>query len=336
MARNRTAPSAPQAIVGVFAAIGLLVLATMVALDRFQSTPSSSSAGATGLAVEAPAAGDAAGQGAATPADPAATTVPADGVAGQELDETSEDSTPCLMEHGALRPGASGPDVLCLQEALKATGALAADPTGTYDGPTEAAVRRVQEQRNLFVDGVAGRETGKALGIWPAEESKVVRTPAPAADAKDLMGYPLSSVASAGDAAPQLPASSGAGRRLVYDRAGQRVWAVAKDGAIIRSWLVSGSMYGNEQPGTHKVYSRSPVSTAWNGKAYLPKMVRWLKTQRGALGFHAIPIKVSDRSVYQSEAELGTRLSGGCQRQANLDAAFLWDFAQVGTPVVVV
>jgi lipoprotein-anchoring transpeptidase ErfK/SrfK len=39
--------------------------------------------------------------------------------------------------------------------------------------------------------------------------------------------------------------------------------------------------------------------------------------------------------VYQTEEELGTRLSGGCQRQAKLDADFLWDFATIGTPVVV-
>ena len=36
-----------------------------------------------------------------------------------------------------------------------------------------------------------------------------------------------------------------------------------------------------------------------------------------------------------TEAELGTRLSGGCQRQANADARFMWNFAPVGTPVVV-
>jgi lipoprotein-anchoring transpeptidase ErfK/SrfK len=49
-----------------------------------------------------------------------------------------------------------------------------------------------------------------------------------------------------------------------------------------------------------------------------------------------LPIHVEDNSPYQTDAELGQRLSGGCQRQANLDADFTWDFAQVGTPVVVI
>jgi hypothetical protein len=64
-------------------------------------------------------------------------------------------------------------------------------------------------------------------------------------------------------------------------------------------------------------------------------MVRWLKTQRGAIGFHGIPIHVEDGSPYMTEDELGQRLSGGCQRQANRDADFTWAFADVGTTVVV-
>lgn len=163
-----------------------------------------------------------------------------------------------------------------------------------------------------------------------------MRTPPPPAGATDTMGYPLSSVATSGPDAPPLPANSGSGRRVVYERAGQRVWAVDANDQVIRSWLVSGSKYSNEMPGVHTVYSRSDVSTAWNGKAWLPKMIRYQETRIGHIGFHAIPLHVADNSPYQTEAELGTRLSGGCQRQANADAAFLWDFAQVGTTVVVI
>ena len=175
-----------------------------------------------------------------------------------------------------------------------------------------------------------------SVGVWPDEQQLVVRTPPPPPGAVDLMGFELSSVATAGADAPPLPPDSGAGRRVVYERAGQRVWAVDDDGQIIRSWLVSGSKYGNEQPGFHEVYSRSEMSSAWNFQANLPLMIRYQETDIGHIGFHAIPLHVSDGSPYQTEAELGTRLSGGCQRQANPDAAFLWNFAQVGTTVVVI
>jgi hypothetical protein len=243
---------------------------------------------------------------------------------------------PCTLRARSLGGGDSGDDVICLQRSLIEAGYMSGLPSGVYDNATAVAVEKLQTERNLFVDGLTGRETALSLGIWPDEMSLVVRTPPPAPGAVDLLGYPLSSVATSGPDAPPLPPNSGTGRRLVFERAGQRVWAIDENNVVIRSWLVSGSKYNNETPGTHKVYSRSDVSTAWNGKAYLYKMVRWLKTDIGAIGFHALPIHVEDNTPYQTEAELGQRLSGGCQRQANLDADFTWDFAQVGTPVVVI
>lgn len=241
----------------------------------------------------------------------------------------------CTIGALSLRVGASGDGVRCLQQALADAGHFTAAVDGEFGQSTYAAVEAHQVAEDLFVDGVVGRETAISLDIWPDEESLITRTPKPPPGATDLWGVELSPVASAGDDAPPLPENSGSGYRVVYDRAGQRVWAVDGDERIIRSWLVSGSTYSNELPGTHTVYSRSEVSTAWNGKAYLPLMIRWLKTERGNIGFHGIPTKVSDGSVYQTTDELGTRLSGGCQRQHNMDASFLWGFADVGTKVVV-
>jgi hypothetical protein len=241
----------------------------------------------------------------------------------------------CTIGARSLEVGVGGDGVECLQEAMVDAGLYDGPVTGEFDQATFDAVESFQIAEDLFVDGVVGRETAIALGIWPDEESLVVRTPEPEPGATDLWGVELSPVASAGDDAPPLPENSGSGYRVVYDRAGQRAWAVDENERIIRSWLVSGSTYSNELPGTHYVYSRSEVSTAWNGKAYLPLMIRWLKTQRGNIGFHGIPTKVSNGEAYQGTDELGTRLSGGCQRQHNTDAQFLWGFAEVGTKVVV-
>lgn len=241
----------------------------------------------------------------------------------------------CTIEALSLRIGASGDGVECLQNALADAGHFSGSSNGEFGQTTFDAVMKYQLAEDFFVDGVVGRETALGLEVWPDEESLVTRTPKPAEGATDLWGVKLSPVGTAGDDAPPLPENSGSGYRVVYDRAGQRVWAVDENERVIRSWLVSGSTYSNELPGNHQVYSRSEVSTAWNGKAYLPNMIRWLKTERGAIGFHGIPTKVSTGEVYQTSDELGTRLSGGCQRQHNLDASFLWGFAPVGTPVIV-
>ncbi|MGB0113657.1 MAG: L,D-transpeptidase family protein [Ilumatobacteraceae bacterium] len=241
----------------------------------------------------------------------------------------------CTIGALSIRLGSEGTGVTCLQEALAEQGYYSGTASGVFDDATLRATMQYQEDEGLFVDGIVGRESAIELGIWPDEASLVVHTPPPAPGAMDSMGYPLSVVASTGSDAPPLPEGSGSGRRVVYDRAGQRVWAVGEDGQIIRSWLVSGSKYMNEMPGTHTVYSRSEMSTAWNGQAWLPNMIRYQKTEIGHIGFHAIPLHVSDNSVYQTSDELGTRLSGGCQRQANEDADFMWAFADIGTTVVV-
>ncbi len=241
----------------------------------------------------------------------------------------------CTIGAISIRLSSKGDGVECLQSVLAAQGLYDGEIDGDFDDTTLRAVMSYQEAEGLFVDGVVGRESAIELAIWPDEESLVVHTPPPPEGAMDSMGYRLSPVASAGDDAPPLPDNSGDGRRVVYDRAGQRTWAVGDDGQIIRSWLVTGSKYSNEMPGTHTVYSRSEMSTAWNGKAWLPQMIRYQRTEIGHIGFHAIPLHVDDNSPYQTTDELGSRLSGGCQRQHNLDAAFMWAFADVGTTVVV-
>ena len=219
--------------------------------------------------------------------------------------EPSSTGVGCKMDKLSIRLGDSGSAVTCAQQALIATGYLSGSPSGQYDNATFSAVNKLQKEKDLFVDGFVGRETALALDVWPDEASLVVHTPPPADGAVDLLGYPLSFVATSGPDAPPLPANSGSGKRVVYDRAGQRVWAVDKNERVLRSWLVSGSKYSNEVPGTHEVYSRSEVSTAWNGKAFLPKMIRWYKTDIGNLGFHAIPRHVADGSRYEKDSGAG-------------------------------
>ena len=339
--------------VAVVAVLGAAVLGAVVTADT-SSTPDTLALTGADVqdvivdgATDAPA--DAATDPGAGGAIQAAALPDLEGELGQnELEPTAEPAAEvaadveseradggCTIGALSIRLGATGAGVTCLQEALASEGFYTATPTGTFDDATLRAAMQYQEANGLFVDGVVGRESAIELDIWPDEESLVVHTPPPPAGAMDSMGYPLSKVASTGSNAPPLPANSGSGRRVVYDRAGQRVWAVSSDGAIIRSWLVSGSKYMNEMPGVHEVYSRSDMSTAWNGKAWLPQMIRYQQTDIGHIGFHAIPLHVSDNSPYQTWEELGKRLSGGCQRQANEDANFLWEFAPVGTTVVV-
>ncbi|HET9443805.1 MAG TPA: L,D-transpeptidase [Acidimicrobiales bacterium] len=139
-------------------------------------------------------------------------------------------------------------------------------------------------------------------------------------------------VAEAPPAGPPVPEGSGSGRRVVYSNGAQRIWLVEADGSVTRTYLVSGRR-NFPRPGTYSVFSRSPVSRS--GSLRLEYMVRWYQSRRLAVGFHAIPTTRSGRPI-QTEAELGRFASRGCVRQSVADAAFLWDWAQIGTPVIAV
>jgi len=131
--------------------------------------------------------------------------------------------------------------------------------------------------------------------------------------------------------APAVPTQSGTGRRIVYCNKCQRVWLVEADNSILRSYQVSGRQ-GVPQAGTYSVQSKSnPAGTASGMR--LDHMVRFAKGRSLWIGFHAIPVGPS--GPIQTLSQLGQPLSRGCIRQDPADAEALWEFAPVGTPVVV-
>ena len=251
--------------------------------------------------------------------------------------EVTITDTACTISEFEISLGDMGESVRCAQIALVAAGYSNVEITGVFDEQTDEATREFQTDFELYIDGIIGKVTATELGVWPGLEAFIVRTPAPAPGAVDLVGMPLSPVASAGSDAPELPkdAGQGTGKRVVYQRSSQRVWAIDEDEQIVRSYLVSGSRYRNEVPGWHKVYSRSESALGWDLQADLPYMIRYTQTERGHIGFHAIPSWRDSGEKLQTIEELGQRLSGGCTRQAPQDAEFLWSFADVGTRVLV-
>ena len=83
------------------------------------------------------------------------------------------DTVPVLSRYGS-----TGAEVRAIQQALKDRGLFKADITGYYGSITQTAVRKFQQQKGLQVDGIAGPQTLRALGISvgkipPATESNV-------------------------------------------------------------------------------------------------------------------------------------------------------------------
>jgi len=132
---------------------------------------------------------------------------------------------------------------------------------------------------------------------------------------------------------PVVPANSGNGRRIIYCVSCQHVWLVEADGFLTRDYPVSGRV-NTPAPGTYSVFSKSPLAWAGYGGITMEYMVRYTWGNTLALGFHSIP-KRPNGTFLQTEAELGQYRSSGCTRQRLEDAKFLYDWAPVGTTVVV-
>lgn len=134
---------------------------------------------------------------------------------------------------------------------------------------------------------------------------------------------------------PALPANSGEGKRIVFDMTAQRVWLVGPAGKVVRSYPVSGSKYHNLSAGSYTVSSKSRFATAYNSDETLNYMVRFAYGRTAPIGFHAIPV-LPDGTLAEPRSGLGRPASDGCIRQWITDARALWNFAPVGTRVVVV
>jgi lipoprotein-anchoring transpeptidase ErfK/SrfK len=131
-----------------------------------------------------------------------------------------------------------------------------------------------------------------------------------------------------------LPRSSGEGRRIVFSESSQRVWLVGDRDRVERTYLVSGSKFDNLNPGTYAVQSRSRHATAFDYSGRMEYFVRFTSGFTAPIGFHTVPVDNAGR-LEQSKEELGTPRSAGCIRQWRKDAMALWEFAPIGTKVVV-
>ena len=131
--------------------------------------------------------------------------------------------------------------------------------------------------------------------------------------------------------ATSTPSGSGAGKRIVYCVTCQRVWLIEANEAVSRTHRVSGRA-GVPRRGTYSVFSKS--ERASSGRVTMRYMVRFARGRTLAIGFHSIPRNRQGRPI-QSESKLGSYRSHGCVRQSDGDALALWNFAPVGTKVVV-
>ena len=132
-----------------------------------------------------------------------------------------------------------------------------------------------------------------------------------------------------------VPVRSGTGRRIVYANRQQRVWVINEQNEVIRTFLVSG-MPGQPGKGTFRVFSKSPTSFSPEFAGVTFRFMTRFAIGRngGNIGFHEIPVR--NNKPMQTVEELGAFKGSGCLRSSTQDAIFIYQWAKIGTKVVVV
>ncbi|MDQ4054906.1 MAG: L,D-transpeptidase [Actinomycetota bacterium] len=190
-----------------------------------------------------------------------------------------------------------------------------------------------------FVDSGSGgsdASAGEAAEAGPQSTVDPDADPNPESAAPDPPAGDLEPIDPADTASIDvaLPGDSGTGKRVVFSESRQRVWLVTEDEKVRRTYLVSGSVYDNLDPGTFQVYSRDKDAVGIDDSGTMKFFVRFTQGDSGAaIGFHDIPVNAG--LPVQTLQQLGTPLSHGCIRQKREDAIALWKFAPLGTTVVV-
>ncbi|MGE0141046.1 MAG: L,D-transpeptidase [Ilumatobacteraceae bacterium] len=152
-------------------------------------------------------------------------------------------------------------------------------------------------------------------------------------------GQPLAAIGGAPDSnvappSPEMPGCPATGRAAVGDKAAQRFW-LCQDGYPITDALpmtTGGIAYFLPPVGTYKVFAKLPTNTGIHGER-LYRFVAFYTTSRGnRIAFHEV---VNQRP--ETVGDLNMRgASSGCFRLRRDDSIRVWDFLQIGDPVVII
>ncbi|WP_199547379.1 hypothetical protein [Streptomyces sp. N35] len=123
-----------------------------------------------------------------------------------------------------------------------------------------------------------------------------------------------------------LPTLSGQGQRVVYSLGSDRVWLVGEGDKVEHTFKVSPSTV-DPLPGEYAVTTRSGSITGSDGTP-IEHVVRFATNDGVTIGFSA----AKDGSTPEPDP---SRKTGGI-RESRADGLAMWEFATVGTSVIVV
>ncbi len=212
-----------------------------------------------------------------------------------------------------LKSGASGAEVKCLESQLVAAGFTTTVDT-TFDTATDTAVKAYQAAKSLEADGIVGRVTAQAMGIWAG---------------------PLGPLPATNDDCPST--SHGA----IIDRANQR-GALCADGTITYQFPITTAL-SQPDPGTYPVYAKD-LNASSNFGGHYSTMTHFVAFTKGKykgarIAFHSVPT-LPNGDYVQTLDSVGTEAmhgqSSGCIRVLPDDSVKIWDWLGIDDEVRVI
>jgi LysM repeat protein len=133
--------------------------------------------------------------------------------------------------------------------------------------------------------------------------------------------------------ATPAPASTGGAKRIVVDLSEQHLYAYQGE-TLIYSFVASTGMAGSRtSPGTFSVLNKLPNAYASTWDLQMPYWLGIYWSGNLQNGIHALPILSNGQQLWAGY--LGTPISYGCIVLGTYEASLLYQWADVGTPVVI-
>lgn len=137
-----------------------------------------------------------------------------------------------------------------------------------------------------------------------------------------------------GGSSPAAPAPTGGAKRIVVDLSEQRMY-VYQGGQLLWKWVVSTGRPGQDTAvGHYSVLNKIPNAYAYTWSLQMPYWlgIYWAGSLQN--GIHALPIQANGQRLWAGY--LGQRVSFGCIILGVENAATLYNWVSVGTPVDIV
>jgi lipoprotein-anchoring transpeptidase ErfK/SrfK len=129
------------------------------------------------------------------------------------------------------------------------------------------------------------------------------------------------------------PAPSGGTKKIVVSISKQHLWAY-NGNQVVYSFVASTGMAASPTaPGTYRVLDKIPNAYASTWNLQMPYWLGIYYVGRIENGIHALPILSSGQTLWAGL--LGRPASFGCVILDTVSAKALYDWAELGTPVVI-